>query len=152
MWPREEAKTVSASVLIADDDPNIVRALRFLMHREGHDVRTVTDGEKALAAIEEMAPDLVLLDLMMPKGSGYEVCRTLRANRSYDNVSIIMLTAKGREDDQRVGMSLGADAYITKPFAIEDVVRCVANVLGRRQTGLAAAGGDKPADALTPRS
>ena len=143
---------MSASVLIADDDPNIVRALRFLMHRQGHDVRTATDGENALAAIEEMPPDLVLLDLMMPKGSGYEVCRTLRANRSYDNVSIIMLTAKGRADDQRVGMSLGADAYITKPFAIEDVVRCVTDVLARRQASLAASGGDRRPGTAKPRS
>lgn len=139
---------MSASVLIADDDPNIVRALRFLMDREGHAVRTATDGEKALAAIEEMPPDLVLLDLMMPKGSGYEVCRALRANPSYDKVSIIMLTAKGREDDQRLGMSLGADAYITKPFAIEDVVRCVTDVLARRQARPAPLGND----AMKPRS
>jgi DNA-binding response OmpR family regulator len=143
---------VSASVLIADDDPNIVRALRFLMHREGHEVRTAPDGEKALAAIEEMPPDLVLLDLMMPKGSGYEVCRTLRANQSYDHISIIMLTAKGREDDQRVGLSLGADAYITKPFAIDDVVRCVTDVLARRQARPAASGGDTSPDAVKPSS
>jgi DNA-binding response OmpR family regulator len=123
---------VSASILIADDDPNIVRALRFLMHREGHAVRTVADGESALAAIADAPPDLVLLDLMMPKGSGHEVCRTLRADRAYDKVSIVMLTAKGREDDQRAGMNLGADAYITKPFAIDDVVRCVTDVLARR--------------------
>jgi DNA-binding response OmpR family regulator len=135
---------VSASVLIADDDPNIVRALRFLMDREGHAVRTAPDGEQALAAIEEMPPDLVLLDLMMPKGSGYEVCRTLRANRSYDKVSIIMLTAKGREDDQRLGMSLGADAYIAKPFAIDDVVRCVTDVLARRQARAASGDGARP--------
>jgi DNA-binding response OmpR family regulator len=123
---------MSASVLIADDDASILRALRFLMQREGHDVRTAADGEQALAEIEKKRPDVVLLDLMMPKGNGYEVCRTLRANRSYDDVRIVMLTAKGREADQRVGMDLGADAYITKPFAIAEVTACVKDVLARR--------------------
>jgi DNA-binding response OmpR family regulator len=123
---------MSASVLIADDDASILRALRFLMQREGHDVRTAADGEQALAEIERQRPDVVLLDLMMPKGNGYEVCRMLRANRSYDDVRIVMLTAKGREADQRVGMALGADAYITKPFAIAEVTACVKDVLARR--------------------
>ena len=124
-----------ASVLIADDDASILRALTFLMQREGHDVRTAADGEQALAEIEKKRPDVVLLDLMMPRGNGYEVCRTLRANRSYDDVRIVMLTAKGREADQRVGMDLGADAYITKPFAIAEVISCVKEVLARKGAG-----------------
>jgi DNA-binding response OmpR family regulator len=143
---------MSASVLIADDDPNILRALSFLMQREGHQVRTAADGQQALAAIAETPPDLVLLDLMMPKGNGYDVCRTLRVDRAYDDVRIVMLTAKGCEADQRVGMDLGADAYITKPFAIADVVRCVAEVLGRRQPRAAAPGGLPRSDAMRPRS
>lgn len=124
---------MATSVLIADDDPSISRALSFLMQREGHEVRTVTDGEQALAAIETQPPDVVLLDIMMPKGNGYEICRTLRANPSYDDVRIVMLTAKGGEADQRVGMALGADAYISKPFAIGEVVSCVNDVLARRR-------------------
>jgi DNA-binding response OmpR family regulator len=123
---------MSASVLIADDDASISRALRFLMQREGHDVRMAADGEQALAEIEKRRPDVVLLDLMMPKGNGYEVCRTLRADPSYDDVRIVMLTAKGRESDQRVAMELGADAYISKPFAIAEVVACVKEVLARK--------------------
>jgi DNA-binding response OmpR family regulator len=124
---------MAASVLIADDDASISRALRFLMQREGHDVRTAADGEQALAAIESERPDLVLLDLMMPKGNGYEICRTLRADRRYDGIRIVMLTAKGGEADQRVGMDLGADAYISKPFAIAEVVACVRAMLARGQ-------------------
>lgn len=120
-----------ASILIADDDPNILLALSYLMRREGHEVRTATDGQQTLDAVVEAPPDLVLLDLMMPKANGYDVCRTLRGNRAYDAVRIIMLTAKGREADQRAGLALGADAYISKPFAIGDVVDCVASVLGR---------------------
>jgi DNA-binding response OmpR family regulator len=135
---------MSASVLIADDDPNISRALSFLMQREGHQVRTVADGQQALAAIAEMAPDVVLLDLMMPRGNGYDVCRTLRANPSYDDIRIVMLTAKGGEADRLVGMDLGADAYITKPFATGEVVKCVAEVLARRQSQTAAPGGLLP--------
>lgn len=128
---------MAASVLIADDDASISRALSFLMQREGHAVRTAADGEQALAAIESERPDLVLLDLMMPKGNGYEICRALRANRAYDDIGIIMLTAKGGEADQRTGMDLGADAYITKPFAIAEVIGCVQAVLanGRERAG-----------------
>lgn len=120
---------MSASILIADDDPNILLALSYLMRREGHDVRTATDGQQTLDAVAEAAPDLLLLDVMMPKANGYDVCRTLRASPAYDRVRIVMLTAKGREADQRAGLALGADAYISKPFAIGDVVDCVANVL-----------------------
>lgn len=120
---------MTASILIADDDPNILLALRYLMQREGHDVRTASDGQEALDAMAQAAPDLVLLDVMMPKASGYDVCRTLRASSAFDGVRVIMLTAKGREADQRAGLALGADAYISKPFAIGDVVACVAGVL-----------------------
>lgn len=131
---------VPASVLIADDDPSISRALSFLMQREGHDVRTVADGQQALSAIESRKPDVVLLDLMMPKSNGYEVCRALRADRAYDDIRIVMLTARGGEADQRIGMDLGADAYIAKPFAIADVVSCVQSVLARRNDGMPGAG------------
>lgn len=129
----------SASILIADDDPNILQALDFLMRRQGYEVRTAVDGETALAAIAEAPPDLVLLDLMMPKGNGYEVCKALRASSRYDGVRIVMLTAKGRETDQRIGLALGADAYISKPFAIRDVTDCVAGVLARPRVPPAAA-------------
>ena len=122
---------IPASILIADDDPNILRALTFLMQREGHDVRTASDGQSALDAIAETRPDLLLLDLMMPRGNGYEVCRALRSSPDYNDVRIIMLTARGQESDQRTGLALGADAYVTKPFAIGDVVDCVAAVLAR---------------------
>lgn len=105
------------------------------MRREGHEVRTAVDGQAALAAIAEAAPDLVLLDLMMPRGNGYDVCRELRASACYDGVRIIMLTAKGREADQRTGLALGADAYVTKPFAIGEVVDCVTSVLARPRAG-----------------
>ncbi|MEP7239262.1 MAG: response regulator [Devosia sp.] len=118
-----------ASILIADDDPNILRALTFLMRREGYDVRVAADGEATLAAIAEATPDVLLLDLMMPRANGYDVCRKLRASSDYDDVRIIMLTARGGDADHSKGLAAGADAYVTKPFAISDVVDCVAGVL-----------------------
>lgn len=132
---------MTASILIADDDPNILLALRYLMQREGHDVRTAKDGQEALDAMAETAPDLILLDLMMPKANGYDVCRSLCANSAYDDVRIVMLTARGREADQRAGLALGADAYISKPFAVGDVVTCVSDVLARRPQRVAAISG-----------
>jgi DNA-binding response OmpR family regulator len=118
-------------VLIADDDPSILRALSFLMRREGHHVRAAADGQQALAAIAAAPPDLLLLDVMMPGSNGYDVCRALRASPAYDGVRVVMLTARGRDTDQRTGIGLGADAYVVKPFAIRDVVDCVASVLAR---------------------
>ena len=101
------------------------------MQREGHEVRTATDGQGVLAAVAQSPPDVLLLDLMMPRGNGYEVCRTLRASANYNGVRIIMLTARGGDADQHTGLALGADAYVTKPFAIGDVIDCVASVLAR---------------------
>lgn len=120
-----------ASILIADDDPSILRALSFVMRGEGHQVRTAIDGGATIAAMEEAAPDLLLLDVMMPRGNGYEVCRTLRAMPRYNGVRIVMLSARGQDGDQREGLSLGADAYITKPFGVAEVVDCVNDVLSR---------------------
>ena len=130
---------ISASILIADDDPNILRALTFIMERQGHSVRTATDGAQALAAVADATPDLVLLDVMMPRANGYEVCRTLRARAECDDVRIIMLTARGQDADQKNGIELGADAYVTKPFAIAEIIDCVAGVLARPSLRRAAA-------------
>ncbi|HVY19282.1 MAG TPA: response regulator [Bauldia sp.] len=128
-----EEQQISASILIADDDPNILRALTFLMERQGHRVRTAADGQEALVAVAESPPNLLLLDLMMPRGNGYEVCRTLRASPEYNNVRIVMLTARGQDNDQRTGLAAGADAYVTKPFAINDVVDCVSAMLAKQR-------------------
>jgi DNA-binding response OmpR family regulator len=122
---------IPASVLIADDDPNILRALTFLMQHEGHVVRTASDGEQTLAAVAETPPDLLLLDLMMPRGNGYDICRALRAAPGGDEIRIVMLTARGGEAEQSKGLAAGADAYVTKPFAISQVVDCVNAVLAK---------------------
>lgn len=117
-------------ILIVDDDPNIVISLEFLMKREGFDVVVATDGEAALAAMEQHRPDLVLLDIMMPKKDGYEVCQQIRANPAWKHVGIIMVTAKGRDTERAKGLALGADAYITKPFSTKDLAQQVKQLLG----------------------
>jgi len=121
------------SVLVVDDEPNIVLSLEFLMKQAGYDVRVARDGEAALRAIEEKVPDLILLDVMIPKRDGYDVCQAIRANPGWKNVRIIMLTAKGREVEREKGIALGADDYITKPFSTRDVVDRVEQFLGARQ-------------------
>ena len=118
-----------ASVLVADDDPNIVLSLEFLMKRAGYRVRVARDGDQVLAALEQEIPDLVLLDLMMPRRSGYDVCDTIRGNPAWTGVRIVILTAKGQEVERAKGLALGADDYITKPFSTRDVVDRVRRVL-----------------------
>jgi len=116
-------------ILVVDDEPNIVLSLEFLMKQAGFQVRTASDGEAALAAVAAEAPDLVLLDVMMPRKNGYEVCQAIRANPDCKGVRIIMLTAKGREVEREKGLALGADDYITKPFSTQEVVERVRELL-----------------------
>jgi DNA-binding response OmpR family regulator len=120
---------MAASILVADDEPNIVLSLEYLMKQAGYRVRVVSDGDAALAAIAEEKPDLLLLDAMMPKRSGFDVCQTVRANPAWVGIRIIMLTAKGREAERDKGLALGADEYITKPFSTREVVERVKQLL-----------------------
>jgi DNA-binding response OmpR family regulator len=117
-------------VLIADDESNIVMSLQFLMEAAGYEVRTVADGEAALQVLPEFRPDLVLLDVMMPKKNGYEICQAMRDLPALRGTKVVMLTAKGREIDAEKGLALGADAYVTKPFATKDLVAKVKAMLG----------------------
>ena len=99
------------------------------MKQAGFQVRTASDGEAALTAVAAEPPDLVLLDVMMPRKNGYEVCQAIRANPDWKGVRIIMLTAKGREVEREKGLALGADDYITKPFSTKEVVERVRELL-----------------------
>ncbi len=112
-------------VLIADDEPNIVMSLEFLMERNGYEVQIARNGEEALAAVGTFNPDLILLDVMMPLRSGFEVCQKIRENPTWQAIKIIMLTAKGREIEIAKGMALGANAYITKPFSTKELLEQV---------------------------
>jgi two-component system, OmpR family, alkaline phosphatase synthesis response regulator PhoP len=118
------------SLLVVDDEPNILLCLEFLMKKEGHDVRIARDGEEALAEISKSPPDLVLLDVMMPKRNGFDVCETIRANPDWKDMRVVMLTAKGRDVEREKGFAAGADDYITKPFSTRDVVERVNGWLG----------------------
>ena len=121
---------MSQKILVADDEPNIVISLEYLLKREGYAVVVARDGQEALDAIAREQPDLVLLDVMMPKKTGFEVCQEVRANEALQGLKILMLTAKGRDTDVAKGTAMGADAYMTKPFATRDLVQKVAQMLG----------------------
>jgi DNA-binding response OmpR family regulator len=120
---------VAKSILVVEDEPNIVLSLQFLMKKAGFDVRVARDGDEALAAVENRAPDLILLDVMIPKRDGYDVCQTIRANPAWQGIYIIMLTAKGREVDREKGIALGANDYVTKPFSTRDLTEKVKQIL-----------------------
>jgi DNA-binding response OmpR family regulator len=113
---------MSKQVLIVDDEPNIVISLEFLMKREGFAVAVARDGEEGLAAIRAGRPDLVVLDVMMPRRNGYEVLEAVRADPSLAGVRILMLTAKGRPAESEKGLEMGADAYMPKPFSTRELV------------------------------
>ncbi len=116
-------------ILVVDDKANIVLSLEFLMNKAGYDVRTASDGEEALAAIAADPPDLILLDVNMPTKNGFEVCEAVRARNEWSHIRIIMLTAHGRDIEREKGLALGADDYLTKPFAIQEVVSKVQELL-----------------------
>ena len=120
-------------ILVAEDDTNIRNGLFALLQAEGYDVCVAKDGEEAIKRYTERKPDLVILDIMMPKKSGYDVCRAIRAKDL--QTPLIMLTAKGEEIDKVLGLGLGADDYVTKPFSIRELVARVAAVL--RRSGVA---------------
>ena len=116
-------------VLIVDDEPNIVISVEFLMKREGFGVSVARDGSEALERIRGERPDLVVLDVMMPKLNGFEVCEAVRADPELAGTLIVMLTAKGRVAEMSKGLALGADAYIAKPFSTRDLVARVKSLL-----------------------
>ena len=121
---------MTKKVLIVEDEENISLALRYLFRGEGYDVMVARDGEEALAMVEETPPDLMLLDVMMPKRDGYDVCQTIRGNPAWQAIKIIMLSAKGRDIEVEKGMALGADDYMTKPFSTRDLAAKVRAMLG----------------------
>jgi DNA-binding response OmpR family regulator len=120
---------MAVRILIVDDEPNIVVSLEFLMRQKGYETQVARDGDEALAGVESFRPDLVLLDVNMPRRDGFEVCQKLRAD-GWTELKIVMLTAKGRDIEIEKGLALGADAYVTKPFSTRELVARVADLLG----------------------
>ena len=120
---------MTIKILIADDEPNILLSLDYLMKREGFEVHLARDGLEALAVLQRERPRLILLDVMMPHKSGLEVCQALRADEALKDTLVLMLTAKGRDTDVAKGLALGADAYMTKPFSTQALVAKVRAML-----------------------
>jgi two-component system alkaline phosphatase synthesis response regulator PhoP len=120
---------VSKKILIADDEPSIVAAVEFLLQRRGYEVYVARDGDEALRLVEACNPDLVLLDVMMPQKSGYEVCTRIRARPDLQHIKIIMLSAKGRDAEVSKGLALGADVYVTKPFSTRELMAKIHGLL-----------------------
>lgn len=122
---------MSKKILIADDEPSIVAAVEFLLVRNGYEVHIARNGEEALKLVEAHNPDLVLLDVMMPVKSGYEVCMRMREREDWRHIKIIMLSAKGRDAEVTKGLSIGADVYVTKPFSTRELMAKIKTLLGQ---------------------
>lgn len=133
------------TVLVVEDEENLLEALRYNLEREGYAVNTAIDGEQALLSARDSAPDLVILDVMLPQLDGFEICRILRRR---SDVPILMLTARGEEIDRVVGLELGADDYVTKPFSIRELMARVRNLLRRSHRAPSATDDASPADIL----
>ena len=122
---------MSKRVLIADDEPNIVAALEYLLQQGGYEVLVARNGDEALALLDQRVPDLVLLDVMMPRKSGYEICSRIRSQPEWRHIKVIMLSAKGRDAEVSKGLALGADLYVTKPFSTRELMGKIDGLLGR---------------------
>jgi len=125
---------MSKTILIVDDEAYIVTSLEYVMQSAGFEVAVAFDGEEALAKVIEKVPDLMILDLMMPKLDGFEVCKKIRENPLWKGIRIIILTAKGRDIERKKGMSLGADDYMTKPFSTRDILNRVKELLAESES------------------
>jgi DNA-binding response OmpR family regulator len=118
------------TILVVDDEPFICRSMTFVLRKDNYRVLEARNGEEALAAIREHKPDLVFLDVMMPKLNGFQVTQQVRADATLDGVKIILLTAKGQECDREVGKTAGANDYMTKPFSPTKILDRTRQILG----------------------
>lgn len=119
----------SLKVLIVDDEPNIVMSLDYLFRKHGYQVFLGRNGEEALHLLEEEVPDLILLDIMMPKVNGYEVCRHVKSQARLASCKVVFMSAKGKEADIEKGMEMGADLYVPKPFSTRTLMKQVTALL-----------------------
>jgi DNA-binding response OmpR family regulator len=122
---------MSKRILIADDEPSIVAALEYLLQQGGYEVLIARNGDEALGLLEQRVPDLVLLDVMMPRKSGYEICSRIRHQAEWRHIKVIMLSAKGRDAEVNKGLAIGADLYITKPFSTRELMAKINGLLGQ---------------------
>ena len=117
-------------ILVVDDEPNIVRSLAYILKKEGYDVATAGDGEQAMDMVRDSKPHLIILDVMMPRKNGYDVCDEVKSDPDLQDIQVMMLTAKGEEGGRAIGLSKGADEYCTKPFSPKLVLNKVKELLG----------------------
>jgi DNA-binding response OmpR family regulator len=118
-----------AGVLIVDDEPSIVETVRFALEKAGYPCLVAYDGEEAMRIVRAQNPALILLDIMLPKLNGFQICRLLKFDELYRHIPIIMLTARAQERDRLLGKETGADAYVTKPFELPELLRVIARYL-----------------------
>ena len=133
--PKEEGLgggDLAIDVLIAEDEPSILEALDFVLKRAGWSISAVMDGEAVMDAVRRLQPRVLVLDIMLPKRSGFEVLKQIRADRSTSALPVLVLTAKGQQQDRRIAEKLGADQFVTKPYSNADVVSAVRSLLGER--------------------
>lgn len=121
---------MSKRILIADDEPSIVAALEYLLQQGGYEVLIARNGDEALELLAQRTPDLVLLDVMMPRKSGYEICSRIRHQAEWRHIKVIMLSAKGRDAEVNKGLAIGADLYVTKPFSTRELMAKINGLLG----------------------
>lgn len=123
---------MAIDVLIAEDEPSILEALDFILRRAGWSIGSVTDGEAVVDAVRRLQPRMLLLDVMLPKRSGFEVLKQIRASEGLRDLPVLVLTAKGQAQDRRIAEELKADAFVTKPYANAEVVSAVRRLLGEQ--------------------
>ncbi len=130
------AEGLSDRVVLVDDEANIRETVAFILDAEGIEVETASDGVEGLSAVKRLRPKVVLLDVMMPRMDGYEVCRSIRSNADLGGVFVLILTAKGQKADELKAMEVGADLYLSKPFDDEVVLRVIRAVFAGERTSL----------------
>ena len=121
---------MAANVLIAEDEPNLVESLSFILRREGCRVTAVFDGDSLMDRLREELPDVLVLDVMLPRRNGFDVLKAIKTDPRLTSLPVMVLTAKGQERDRRAAEQLGADAYVTKPFSNRDVVEHIKRLAG----------------------
>jgi two-component system alkaline phosphatase synthesis response regulator PhoP len=121
---------MAKKIMVVDDEPYIARVIKFKLEQEGYSVISANDGQSGLQKIKEEKPDMVLLDVMMPGLSGYEVCQKIKQDAELAGIPVVILTAKGQERDREQGLTMGASDYITKPFSPNRLLELVKNMIG----------------------
>ena len=121
---------MAVDILIAEDEPSILESLDFILKRAGFTIGSVTDGEAVMEAVRRLRPRMVVLDVMLPRRSGFEVLKQIRADADQHSLPVLILTTKGQQQDRRIAEELGADVFVTKPYANAEVVGAVRQLLG----------------------